>query len=139
MNKIIASALAGTAVAGVLLTGCKSNGVSATQASERAHALATSTAASQAAVAGKDLAGTCIAAKDLNRAYFVSLALNLKTAKALAAKCEIPKENIPDFAKAVISSASQAYLTGNFKNNDQRAAWAEKDLPVIVKKYQGKK
>lgn len=139
MNKAFSLSLAGAALIAVALTGCKgSSGVSASTASQRARALSTSSQAAEAEAAGKDLAGTCLPAKDLNRAYFVQLALNLKTAKALGAKCEVPEKQLPAFSKAVISSASQAYLSGNFKTQAQRVAWAEKDLPVIVEKYQGK-
>lgn len=138
MNKKITIPLAGLALTAAL-AGCKSSpGVSASEASQRAHALSTSSQAAEAEAAGKDLAGTCLPAKDLNRAYFVQLALNLKTAKALGAKCEVPEKQLPAFSKAIISSASEAYLSGRFKTHAQRVTWAQKDLPVIVKKYQGK-
>jgi len=139
MNKKITIPLSGLAIAAAL-AGCnsKSGSVSAVQASQRAHALATSSNGQAAEQAGRDLAGTCLPAKDLNRAYMVQLALNLKTAEALAKKCEVPKKQVPAFAKAVISSASQAYLSGKFSTSAQRAAWAQKDLPVIVERYQGK-
>lgn len=139
MNKAIAIPLAGAVLITVALTGCKgSSGVSASQASQRAHALSTSSQAAEAQAEGKALAGTCLPAKDLNRAYFVQLAVNLKTAEALAAKCEVPRKQIPAFARAVISSASEAYLSGQFKTTAQRENWAQAVLPGIVGKYQGK-
>lgn len=141
MNKKITIPLAGLAIA-VALAGCnsKSGSVSAVQASQRAHALATSSNGQEAQQVGRDLAGTCLPAKDLNRAYFINLALHKDAAVALAGKCEIPRENIKPFAQAVFSSVSQAYLSGNhFDTPAKRDAWAQKDFPVIVKKYQGKK
>ena len=138
MNSKITVSLAGLALLAAL-AGCNKTGsASAAQASQRAHALATSSQAQEAQAEGQALAGTCLPAKDLNRAYFVQLALNLKTAEALAAKCEVPKEKIPAFAKDVISSASTAYLSGKFSTSAQRQQWAQKELPLIVKKHQGK-
>lgn len=140
MNKVFSLSLAGAAVIAVALTGCKgSSGVSASEASQRAHALKTSSQGQEAQQVGKDLAGTCLPAKDLNRKYLVGLAVDLSEAKALAVKCEIPKAEVLPFAKEVGSSVATLYLTGKFSTTAERTTWAEKTFPVIVKKYQGKK
>jgi hypothetical protein len=134
MNSKITIPLAGMALIAAL-AGCKSSPASSAPPPSL-WAKAVSSAGQQA---GKDLAGTCIPVKDLNRAYFINLALHKQAAEALAAKCEIPLKNIGPFAAAVFSSASQAYLSGNhFDTPAKRDAWAQQDLLPIVKKYQGK-
>lgn len=132
MNKKITVPLAGLALIAAL-AGCKSSaGVSA-------HALSTSSQGQEVQQVGKDLAGTCLPAKDLNRKYLVGLAVDLNQAKALAAKCKIPKAQVLPFAKEVGSSVATLYLTGKFSTAAERTTWAEKTFPVIVKRYQGKK
>jgi hypothetical protein len=139
MNKKITVPVAGLALLAAL-AGCHSgNSAAVSSESAKAHALVTSSAGQQAEAAGKDLAQTCLPAKDLNRSYLVGLAVNLSEAKALAAKCDIPKGNIEPFAKAVLSSVSTAYLSGKFSTDAQRDSWADKQFPQIVVTYQGKK
>jgi len=137
MNKKITVPLAGIAMIAAL-AGCKS-GNSAASESAKAHALATSSAGQEAQQEGKILAGTCLSASDLNRKYLVGLAVDLSSAKALAAKCKIPADQVLPFAKEVGGSVATAYLSGKFSTHAEQVTWAEKDLPKIVDKYQGKK
>lgn len=140
MNKKITVPLAGLAIAAAL-AGCnsKTGSPSAAQASQRAHALATSSQGQAAEAAGKDALSTCISSKDLTQQYLISLALNKKAAEALARKCQIPESNLKPFVQAVLISASNAEMKGTFKTPAGRADWEDKVFPVILADYQAKK
>lgn len=135
MNKKISLAFAGVSVAAVALCGCKGT-TSATAASEsaKAHAIATSSQAQEAEQAGMSVAATCIPAKDMNKAYFINLAFHRDQAKALEAKCKIPKGNLKAFATAVVESL----VTADPRTSETKSKWAKQTLPKIVEQYQSK-
>lgn len=148
MNKKISLVFAGLAITGAI-AGCGRLHVTSTGGALKATTMPT-VLKSEAATAGRDALATCLPKGTvITKQYLVSLAVNMKAARALAVKCDIPRvsakypatahdkhPNQVAFAKAVIASASNAYFKGSFKTKAGQEEWANKVFPVILATFQ---
>lgn len=139
MKKRISLIFAGLGIAA--LAGCGHlHATGASGGSSSLRAAATSSAVkSEAAAAGKDVLATCLPKGTvITKQYLAGLAASPAQAKALAVRCDVPKDHRAAFAKAVGISALNADMRGSFKTVKGREEWMNQVFPVILKTYQAK-